>query len=190
MCGLSATIINTELCTNEYIKEIVDNTSELLNHRGPDGMNYSVINSGKKSIIMIHTRLHIVGDSTPQPLIDSEKTISLIINGEIFNWKELSKELDYKCNMSDCEIIIPLYKKYIRTNRDFNTFFNKLNGQFSFVLYDNITKEIFVSRDHIGITPLYYGYDETKISFCSEMKGLTMCTKSNKYSFVSNIKNF
>lgn len=190
MCGLSATIINTELCTNEYIKEIVDNTSELLNHRGPDGMNYSVINSGKKSIIMIHTRLHIVGDSTPQPLIDSEKTISLIINGEIFNWKELSKELDYKCNMSDCEIIIPLYKKYIRTNRDFNTFFNKLNGQFSFVLYDNITKEIFVSRDHIGITPLYYGYDETKISFCSEMKGLTMCTKSNKYSFVSNIKTF
>jgi asparagine synthase (glutamine-hydrolysing) len=190
MCGLSVTVVDTVICTESYVKDIVDNVSKLLEHRGPDNVNNVVINTGIKTIIMIHTRLHIIGDSTPQPLNDTEKSISLIINGEIFNWKELSTELNYKCSKSDCEILIPLYKKYIRENNDFDTFFKKLNGQFSFILYDHLTNYIFVSRDHIGITPLYYGYDETKVSFCSEMKGLTMRTNNDKVSFVSSVKTF
>jgi asparagine synthase (glutamine-hydrolysing) len=190
MCGFSCTIVNTSICTEEYIKNIVDNISKLLKHRGPDSMNYKLIDCGIKTIIMIHTRLHIVGDSTSQPLSDEDNSISLIINGEIFNWKELSKELNYECRKSDCEILIPLYKKYIRNDENFESFFKKINGQFSFVIYDHLKKKIFISRDHIGITPLYYGYDETKISFCSEMKGLTMSTNNDKISFVSSIKTF
>lgn len=189
MCGLSVSIIDTVSCTEDYTKDIIDSMSKLLEHRGPDGIGYKVINCGVKTIIMIHTRLHIMGDSSPQPLMDIENTISLVINGEIFNWRELSEELGYNCSKSDCEILIPLYKKYVRENRDFETFFRKINGQFSFVLYDNLTDDILVSRDHIGITPLYYGYDEKKISFCSEMKGLTLNMKDTG-SFVSSIKTF
>lgn len=190
MCGISVTIVDTSICTDDYVRDIIDNVSKLLEHRGPDNTNHSVINCGEKTIIMIHTRLHIIGDSTPQPLTDLDNTISLIINGEIFNWKELSNELGYICDKSDCEVLIPLYKKYVRSQLDFDTFFKKINGQFSFVLYDHLTNNIFVSRDHIGITPLYYGYDETKISFCSEMKGLTMRTNNDKVSFVSSVKTF
>jgi len=191
MCGLSATIIDTVLCTENYIKDIVNTMSKLLEHRGPDGVGYKVIDCGMKSIIMIHTRLHIVGDSSPQPLMDVDNTISLIINGEIFNWKELSKELEYNCVKSDCEILIPLYKKYIREDNDFESFFGKINGQFSFVLYDHLNDKILVSRDRIGVTPLYYGYDKTKtkISFCSEMKGLTLDMNAAA-SFVTSIKTF
>jgi len=175
MCGVWCSIHDTKDVTEEYIKSVVDNVSELLIHRGPDSTGSKVIKTiNGKTIIMVHTRLHIIGEEKTQPIEDLEGEISLVINGEIFNWKELSKELDYDCKQSDCEILIPLYKKYIREKDDFKTFFKKLNGQYSFVLYDSLTDTILVSRDHIGITPLYYGYDEKKIVFCSEMKCLTM----------------
>lgn len=186
MCGIHCSIVYTKDCTESYINEIINSVGKLLEHRGPDSLSYKLIECGDKTIIMVHTRLHIIGNSTPQPIVKDD--ISLIINGEIFNWKELSKELNYTCEQSDCEIIIELYKKYIRYNRDYTTFYKKINGQFSFILYDNITQQIFVSRDHIGITPLYYGYDEKKIVFCSEVKGLTM-VKNNK-SLIQYVKTF
>lgn len=191
MCGIFCSIQDSSICTNEYIEELTKKVSGLLYHRGPDSVNYKVITCpNKKTLVMLHTRLHIVGDSTPQPLMDENDTISLIINGEIFNWRELEKELDYKCSKSDCEIIIPLYKKYVQKSNDFETFFSKINGQFSFVLYDSTNNYLFVSRDHIGITPLYCGYDENKIAFSSELKCLTMCTSVDKISFASSAKLF
>jgi asparagine synthase (glutamine-hydrolysing) len=214
MCGIFCSIQKTASVTQEYTDNIITNVSKLLKHRGPDNMNYAVIEASDDThtLIMIHTRLHIVGDSTPQPLTDSDNTIYLVINGEIFNWKELEVELDYKCQRSDCEIIIPLYKKYIQKSNNFNTFFNKINGQYSFILYDLTNNHIFISRDHIGITPLYYGYNEseydsdyeseyeadyedyyesdikTNIAFCSELKGLSM--NIDDESFTQNIKSF
>jgi len=180
MCGILVSIQDTAVCNETYIYNIVKTATKTIAHRGPDSSNYKVVSCGEKTIIMVHTRLHIVGNSSPQPIIDDD--IILIINGEIFNWKELSKELDYPCKQSDCEIIIGLYKRYIRENSDFKTFYKKINGQFSFVLYDKGLDKLFVSRDHIGITPMYYGCTEDKILFCSEMKGLT--------SFIENIKIF
>jgi asparagine synthase (glutamine-hydrolysing) len=191
MCGIFCCIQKTSECTEEYIEELTNKVSKLLYHRGPDSTNFKVIQClNGKTLIMLHTRLRIVGDGTPQPLSDEENTIHLVINGEIFNWRELSKELNYECTKSDCEIIIPLYKRYVQKNNDFDTFFSKINGQFSFVLYDSTNNNIFVSRDHIGITPLYCGYEEDKIAFSSELKCLTMCTSKDKISYVSSIKLF
>lgn len=174
MCGFSFTILNNVGLSDTYISDKVNNITQKLKHRGPDSQNYKVIeeNISNKTIILIHTRLHINGDSSPQPIIDNTGTIYLIINGEIFNWEELSQELNYTCTKSDCEIIIPLYKKYIRKDNLINTFFEKLNGQFSFVLYDSLLKKFFVGRDHIGITPMYYGINDTGITFSSELKTL------------------
>ena len=187
MCGIWCMIQYTKYCKQEYIENIIHSVSKLLVHRGPDSFNYKLIECGDKTIIMIHLRLHIIGEYMPQPIV--KDNISLIINGEIFNWKELGKELEYECTQSDCEILIPLYKKYIKENNDFDSFYNKINGQFSFILYDNDTGNILVSRDHIGITPLYYGYDDNKVVFCSEMKGLTI-NPDEKSSFLENIKVF
>ena len=191
MCGIFCCVQNSSVFTEEYIQKLTQRASSLLSHRGPDSNNYKLIKcNDTKSLLMVHTRLRIVGDSTPQPLIDDAQEIYLIINGEIFNWKELSEELNYTCHKSDCEIIIPLYKKYVRYNNDYDEFFKKLNGQFSFILYDSLKDTIFISRDHIGITPLYYGYDEQKLVFSSEMKCLTMCFDNDVRSFVSSVKIF
>ena len=179
MCGIFCCIQDSSIFTDEYIKKLTSNVSKLLYHRGPDSMNHKIINCpNNKTLFMLHTRLHIMGDTSPQPLTDNENSISLIINGEIFNWKELEKELNYTCSKSDCEIIIPLYKKYVQNSRDFQSFFNKLNGQYSFVLYDSNINYLFVSRDHIGITPLYYGQEGQSLVFSSEMKCLTPYTSN------------
>jgi len=191
MCGIFCYIQKKDVEFTDN-KQLINNISTLLKHRGPDNTNYVSIDSTDKqyNILMIHTRLHIIGDSTPQPLTNSDKSIYLIINGEIFNWKQLEDELNYTCKKSDCEIIIPLYEKYIRQLNDFTSFFNKINGQYSFVLYDLHNNHIFISRDHIGITPLYYGYSnkQTNLAVCSELKGLSMSI--NDTSFTNNILSF
>jgi asparagine synthase (glutamine-hydrolysing) len=181
MCGIFALIeqnkVNIQPEKADEIfksyKSIISSVYSELDHRGPDskGNNLIIDPNFKKTVLMLHSRLKICGDNTTQPLINDDNTIYLIVNGEIFNWKELSEELNYTCTKSDCEIIFPLYQKY---KNDLSTFFNKLNGQFSLFLYDLQTQHILIGRDRIGVTPLYIGThnEENKFVISSELKCL------------------
>ena len=184
MCGIFALIeqnkvnINPEKADDVFknYKSIISSVYSDLDHRGPDskGNNLIIDPNFKKTVLMLHTRLKICGDNTTQPLVNNDNTIYLIVNGEIFNWKELSEELNYTCTKSDCEIIFPLYEKY---KNDLYTFFNKLNGQFSLFLYDLESQHVLIGRDQIGVTPLYIGTnnEENKFVISSELK----CLKNN-----------
>lgn len=197
MCGIFALIeennLNPENANDVFdnYKSIMNKVLKNLNHRGPDGNgNRLIIDPNfNKTILMQHTRLKITGDNTSQPLINNDNTVYLVINGEIFNWKQLENELDYKCTKSDCEIIFPLYEKY---KHNIPLLLNKLRGQFSFFLYDVRNKHILIARDPIGVTPLYVGYHPTINRFVvsSELKCLTMDIETEKQSFVDNIKIF
>jgi asparagine synthase (glutamine-hydrolysing) len=109
----------------------------------------------------------------------------------------LEKELNYKCTKSDCEIIFPLYERY---KENIPEMLKKLQGQFSFFLYDIETKHILIARDPIGVTPLYIGYKYNSNSntnminrfvVSSELKCLTMPDpNSTNESLVDNIKIF
>lgn len=158
MCGIFALIENEG-------NNILFNT-ESLKARGPNTNNNKIIHYKNKMITLEHYRLKINGSNLDQPIYNSEYDIMLIVNGEIFNYLELSKELNYTISYSDCEILIPLYDKY---RYNLNEFFNKINGQYSFVLLDFKFNKLFVSRDHVGVTSLYYGYNygDTKLAFCS-----------------------
>ena len=172
MCGIFATFTFGESNKLDYSK-MKNEIYNMLRNRGPDSVGYLTdkIKSTDGTIFMLHTRLKINGDDTTQPLVHGNKI--LIINGEIFNWRELGHELEYNCHSSDCEIIFPLYDKY---KHDLKTFFEKLNGQYSFVLYDKDDDILFVGRDHIGVTPLYVSTskteDEQYLMFSSELKCL------------------
>jgi asparagine synthase (glutamine-hydrolysing) len=217
MCGIFCLVENTVNVPNENnqniitenYKNIITTSTTLLNHRGPDsnGNRLIIDPNFNKTILMLHTRLQINGDSTKQPLVSKDNKLFLIINGEIFNWKQLEKDLDYTCTMSDCEIIFPLYEKY---KNNIPKMLNLLRGQFSFILYDLENKHILIARDPIGITPLYIGYKKSyqaksgddiivnRVVISSELKCLTRIDKSNynnqesngKESLVDNIKIF
>ncbi len=168
MCGIYFNIIdyNTYLYNKNYYITKLNNSLDALSKRGPDSHNTLEFRVGQKFIQLAHTRLHINGNDNPQPITDNTGKLILIINGEIFNWHELEKELNYTTTQSDCEIILPLYKKY-KYNLD--EFFNKINGQFSMVLIDLELNKLLVSRDHIGITSMYYSFNHYELTIASNI---------------------
>lgn len=126
---------------------------------------------------MTHERLSIVDPASgKQPLFSKDKSLVLAANGEIYNHKELRETLtgDYEFQTaSDCEIILALYKEHG------HDFCDKLNGIFGFALYDVEKDEYFVARDHMGIIPLYMGWDQHGTFYvASELKALEgVCSK-------------
>ena len=155
------------------LRPIALEMSKKLRHRGPD---WSGIYAGEKAILA-HERLAIVGlNSGAQPLYSQDKKHILAVNGEIYNHKELRARYEDKYQFqtdSDCEVILALYQE-MGTD-----LLEELNGIFAFVLYDEEKDEYLVGRDHIGIIPLYQGYDEHGNYYvASEMKALVPVCKT------------
>lgn len=141
--------------------------SRKMRHRGPDWEGiYSSDNA-----ILVHERLSIVDPNNgAQPLYNPEHTHILAVNGEIYNHKDLEANLtvDFKFQTgSDCECILALYKEKQEK------FLDEINGIFAFILYDAENNCYLIGRDHIGIIPLYMGYDKAgHLYVASEMKAL------------------
>jgi asparagine synthase (glutamine-hydrolysing) len=164
MCGI-ACILDTH-GDPKALRERAVSMARLLRHRGPD---WSGIYADEHAILA-HERLSIVDvEHGAQPLTNQAEDIVLAVNGEIYNHQKLRAEFPefpFKTN-SDCEIVIPLYERH-------NTeFLNKLSGIFAFVLYDKRSNDFLISRDPIGVMPLYIGRDEHgNLHVASEMKAL------------------
>ncbi|WP_413110563.1 asparagine synthase B [Thaumasiovibrio sp. DFM-14] len=155
------------------LRETALELSKKMRHRGPD---WSGIYSSDKAIL-VHERLAIVDlNSGEQPLYNQDKSHALAVNGEIYNHKELRHTLcpDYAFQTeSDCEIILALYEEKGPELLDY------LNGIFAFILYDAEKDAYLIGRDHIGIIPLYHGYDEHGNYYvASEMKALVPVCRS------------
>ena len=158
---------------NDEIRSNILKMSQKLRHRGPD---WSGIYSSKNAILA-HERLAIVDPTSGKQPILSEDSLKIIaVNGEIYNHKNLKKTLTSSYNFrteSDCEVILALYEE---KGVDF---LNELNGIFAFALYDSSKDRYFIARDHMGIIPLYMGWDDDDIFYVSsELKSLEgVCSK-------------
>ncbi|MGB2502898.1 MAG: asparagine synthase B [Flavobacteriaceae bacterium] len=171
MCGIVCAFELKQ--PSEDLRAQVLNMSKNIRHRGPD---WSGIFSNDKTV-MAHERLAIVDPTSGnQPLFSADGRYVLAANGEIYNHKELRAELDGKYEFqtaSDCEIILALYQE------KGPNFIDEMNGIFGFALYDTHKDEYFISRDHMGIIPLYMGWDQNGTFYvASELKALEgVCTK-------------
>ncbi len=157
----------------EVLRPQVLEMSKIIRHRGPD---WSGIYSNDKAILA-HERLAIVDPASgKQPLFTKDKSLVLAANGEIYNHRELRKQFEGKYEFlteSDCEVILALYKeKGVH-------FVDEMNGIFGFAIYDVEKDEYFIARDHMGIIPLYIGWDPYGTFYvASELKALEgYCTK-------------
>jgi asparagine synthase (glutamine-hydrolysing) len=157
----------------EVLRPKVLEMSKIIRHRGPD---WSGIFSNDKAILS-HERLAIVDPASgKQPLFSEDKSLVLAANGEIYNHRELRKQFEGKYTFqteSDCEVILALYKeKGVH-------FIDEMNGIFGFAIYDVEKDEYFIARDHMGIIPLYIGWDQNGTFYvASELKALEgYCTK-------------
>ncbi|MBK6536934.1 MAG: asparagine synthase B [Ignavibacteria bacterium] len=174
MCGIVC-VFGLNSSVNELRPRILE-MSKKIRHRGPD---WSGVYSDDK-VVFAHERLAIVDPkSGGQPLYSEDKELILAANGEIYNHQELRKEVEgYRFQTeSDCEVILALYKKKgIR-------FIEELNGIFAFALYDKVNDSYFIARDHIGIIPLYIGWDRSGNFYAaSELKALEgVCNKIQEF---------
>lgn len=149
--------------------------SRLMRHRGPD---WSGIYASDNAILA-HERLSIVDvNAGAQPLYNVKKTHILAVNGEIYNHQALRAEYGDRYQFqtgSDCEVILALYQE------KGPEFLDDLQGMFAFALYDSEQDTYLIGRDHIGIIPLYMGYDEHgNFYVASEMKALVPVCRTIK----------
>ena len=157
----------------DLIRSNVLEMAQKVRHRGPD---WSGIYSSDNAILA-HERLAIVDPTSgKQPILSEDGLKVIAVNGEIYNHKNLKNSFvaDYNFRTeSDCEVILALYEK-----KGIN-FLNDLNGIFAFALYDSSIDKYLIARDHMGIIPLYMGWDKDDIFYISsELKSLEgVCDK-------------
>jgi asparagine synthase (glutamine-hydrolysing) len=170
MCGIVCAFDIKQ--SSEVLRPQVLEMAKTIRHRGPD---WSGIYSGEKAVLA-HERLAIVDPTSgKQPLFSADKSLVLAANGEIYNHRELREQFpEYQFQtQSDCEVILALYKE---KGPDF---IDDMNGIFGFALYDVQNNSYFIARDHMGIIPLYMGWDKHGTFYvASELKALEgICSK-------------
>ena len=171
MCGILCAFDLKQ--SNASIRPQILEMSKKLRHRGPD---WSGIYDASNAVLS-HERLAIVDPTSGnQPLISPSKKLILAANGEIYNHRALRSTCDSEYQFqteSDCEVILAFYEK------EGKDFVKKLNGIFAFAIYDQERDEYFIARDHMGIIPLYMGWDgDGTFYVASELKALEgVCSK-------------
>ncbi|CAO1405126.1 unnamed protein product [Diamesa serratosioi] len=163
---------HVKVLPKESMRELAYRCSSKQRHRGPD--KTGVVHLVDDNVVMVHERLRIVGVAHgDQPLQTADENITLVANGEIYNFLKISEELSAFYNTeyvarSDCDVIIGLYEKYG------DELVHHMTGMYAFALYDKKNKKIFAARDPFGIIPMYIGEDVYgNIWLSSEMKCLT-----------------
>lgn len=160
MCGIAGYISN-----NKPQKDILIKMTDRIAHRGPDDEGFYL----DDDCALGHRRLAIIDLNTgKQPIYNEDKNLVIVFNGEIYNYKDLKKELIKDGHIfkteSDTEVLIHGFEKW---KYDLPQY---LRGMFAFAIWDKQTKELFMARDKWGIKPLYYYYNNNTFMFASEIK--------------------
>jgi asparagine synthase (glutamine-hydrolysing) len=193
MCGIWGYLFkNTTDVSYEQIKNLLECFYNV-KQRGPDRSEFIDITSCKRMFIGFHRLaiMDITSDGDQPFRVEHEgRTIYSTCNGEIYNYKELVKEHNLKpTSNSDCEVIHLLYLKY-----GFDATVRMLIGEFATSLIDIDHKKklitMYLSRDPLGVRPLYYGEDDVGICYSSILKGYITSDESNKHLIKSGIRQF
>jgi asparagine synthase (glutamine-hydrolysing) len=165
MCGITGFM---DLKNGQKVeREVLERMTNRLAHRGPDSTGFFI----DKGLGLGFRRLSIMDlEGGDQPIYNEDRSIVLLCNGEIYNYKELRSDLEQKGHLfrskSDVEVLVHLYEELGVG------LLEKLNGQFAFVIYDKRNNVLFLARDHFGINPLYYTLVNDLFIFGSEIKAI------------------
>ena len=162
MCGICGFNFND--------KKLMGEMCEIIAHRGPNSQGIYV----DEGISLGNRRLSIidVSDRGKMPMSNADGTLVITYNGEIYNFKEIKKDLEVKGHRfrsnTDTEVILYAYQEYG------SECIKLLNGIFAFAIWDSKNKSLFLARDHVGIKPLYYYFDNKRLIFASEIKAILL----------------
>jgi asparagine synthase (glutamine-hydrolysing) len=181
MCGIAGIItpINQTANSSELTQML-----NSMKHRGPDSQG----KTGNNTVKFGMNRLAIVDVSGgDQPFFSEDGKISIVGNGEIYNYPELVSRIKSRHKLSsksDIEAILHLYEDYG------DKCVEKIKGMFAFIIYDQKRQKVLIARDRSGEKPLYYTVINDKFYFASELKSILKIKKINKTLNLSNINNY
>jgi len=163
MCGIAG-VISSE---KKIVLAELQKMGAALGHRGPDDEGFLVT----PHVGFVHKRLSIIDLTTgQQPMSNEDNTLTIVFNGEIYNYLDLRLDLINRGHQfitsSDTEVLLHLFEEYGPG------FLTMLNGMFAFVIYDQKNDRIFAARDHFGIKPFYYVFEDKEFIFASEPKAI------------------
>ncbi|MBH11183.1 MAG: asparagine synthase (glutamine-hydrolyzing) [Candidatus Marinimicrobia bacterium] len=172
MCGIAGII--KQGARKDELRDQIQKILKTIKHRGPDDQGEYI----DTNLAIGMTRLSIIDiENGKQPISNSDNSVVLVCNGEIYNYRELKEALSIKGHTfktnSDVEVILHGYLEYGVE------FIHQLRGMFAFCLWDSRKKRIWLARDRLGIKPLYYSFDQKMFVFCSEIKGILSLRKEN-----------
>src|SRR5687768_11744116 len=167
MCGIAGWINLENNRSQNHSEAVLHQMCERMKHRGPDSEGLWLdekvaLGMRRLSIIDLHT-----GE---QPVFSEDKSVVVVMNGELYNFREVRAELEKRGHkfetQTDTEILPHLYEEYGEAMLE------HINGMFAFALWDKRRKKLFIARDRFGEKPLYYGVFAGKLIFASELKVL------------------
>ncbi len=164
MCGIAGILnVHEEPVAVGILRRMVS----MLQHRGPDATGISA----HGHVGLGHTRLSIIDiEGGRQPMKNADGSLEVVFNGEIFNYVELQKELEEKghrfATRSDTEVILHMYEEF---GEECVT---RMNGQWAFAIWDAPRRRLFLSRDRMGVRPLFYSDSGREFLFASEIKAI------------------
>ncbi|MCP4420543.1 MAG: asparagine synthase (glutamine-hydrolyzing) [Chloroflexi bacterium] len=169
MCGIVG--IHPLKRVKPVLQETLRQMLGTVRHRGPDQFGLYLFQDDVSSIGFGHARLSIIDLQTgQQPLCNEDDSLWITFNGEIFNYRELRRDLIQQGHQfsteSDTEVILHLYEQF-----GVNCV-HHLNGQFAFAIWDEQAHSLFLARDRVGIRPLFYTTHKNQLIFASEMKAI------------------
>ena len=143
-----------------------------MRHRGPDASGEW--RSADRSVALGHRRLSIIdlSEAASQPMSDASGHLQIILNGEIYNYREIRQKLEdvgrrFR-SASDTEVLLQAYSHWG------TDCLQRINGMFAFAIYDSTSRRLFLARDRAGEKPLFYHREGGRFSFASELKALMM----------------
>ena len=165
MCGIAG--IYDRAGKQKIQQDLLETMTDAFVYRGPDDRGFYL----HQNVGLGFRRLAIIDLHTGnQPLSNEDDTLHLVCNGEIYNFKELRRNLQAKGHRfrtnCDVEVLLHLYEEHG------TDFLNQLNGQFAFAIYDIRRKRLFLARDPVGIAPLFYTVADDVLVFASEIKAI------------------
>jgi asparagine synthase (glutamine-hydrolysing) len=163
MCGIAGIVSKKTINVTNYLETMVS----AMTHRGPDADGFHI----EKNFGFGHRRLSIIdlNDRSNQPFFSNDKRYFVVFNGEIYNYLDLKVEIGNKYKFktnSDTEVLLASYLVYGKS------FINKINGCFSFVIYDKQQNELVFARDRLGIKPFYFYFDKNFFLIASELRAV------------------
>lgn len=167
MCGIAG-FIDAQL-TAEDAQQLIDNMCKVIRHRGPDDQGTWV--GGGAALGMRRLAIIDLGGGQ-QPIFNEDRSILVVFNGEIYNYRDLQRELRACGHVfqtdSDTEVIVHAYEEYG------DRCVTRLRGMFSFALWDTKRRRLLAARDRFGKKPLNYYWDGQRLIFGSEIKSLLL----------------